>query len=64
MPVCKVCDHEPAARELTPDLRELAERQFSQARKWNLLPNIRLNYRDYGLDGRTQAAFEEVLGRK
>ena len=36
--------------------------RLADARKWHMLPNIRLNYRDYRLDPRTQAAFEEVLG--
>ena len=56
VPAGPVCNHDPAQQ------RELAERQWTEARRWHLLPNIRLNYRDYGLDPRTRAALVEVLG--
>jgi hypothetical protein len=64
VPVVKVCNHEPRADQLSEELRELSERQWREAPKWHLLPNIRLNYRDFGLDPRTRDAFSEVLGSR
>ena len=39
-----------------------AERLWQDGPRWNILPNIRLNYRDYGLDPRTRSALTQVLG--
>jgi len=64
VPAGSVCNHDPVAAQLSQAQRELAERQWKEARNWNILPNIRLNYRDHGLDPRTRAAFVEVLGSK
>ena len=64
VPTGKVCNHDPVPAELTGEARRLAERQWKEAPLWNILPNIRLNYRDYGLDPRTRAAFAEALGGK
>ena len=64
VPAGTVCNHQPVPGELTREARELAERQWKEAPRWNVLPNIRLNYRDYGLDPRTRAALAEVLGGK
>jgi hypothetical protein len=59
-----VCDHRPVPDEVPEWRRERAERMWLEGPEWNLVPNIRLNYRDYGLDPRTREAFLEVLGRK
>ncbi|MCC7355890.1 MAG: hypothetical protein IT330_19295 [Anaerolineae bacterium] len=62
VPVGTACNHLPIPDKLTPELREKAERHWREGPKWHILPNIRLNYRDYSLDPRTREAFHEVLG--
>jgi hypothetical protein len=61
VPAVKVCDQEPVKASLSGEERALAERQWELASTWHLVPNIRVNYRDYGLDSRTCAALAEVL---
>jgi hypothetical protein len=62
VPTGKVCDMEPVPDALTDEQKQEVERLWTEATKWHCLPNIRINYRDYGLDPRTLAAFREVLG--
>jgi hypothetical protein len=63
VPTGTVCDHRPVPPELTDEQRARAERQWTEGPRWNILPNIRLNYRDYGLDPRTRQVLTETLGR-
>ncbi|GAG35280.1 unnamed protein product, partial [marine sediment metagenome] len=63
VPTGKVCDLDPVPEALTEAQKAEAERLWSEGPKWHVLPNIRLNYRDYGLDPRTLAAFWEALGK-
>ena len=64
VPTGKVCHLQPVPEALTAEDVELAERLWREGPDWQLLPNIRLNYRDYGLDARSLAAFREVLGSR
>jgi hypothetical protein len=64
VPVGTVCDHRPVPDEVPQWRRELADRKWREGPAWGILPNIRMNYRDYGLDPRTMEALVEVLGKR
>jgi hypothetical protein len=64
VPVATVCDHRPVPDDLPDWRRERVERLWREGPDWNITPNIRLNYRDYGLDPRTAQAFIQVLGKR
>jgi hypothetical protein len=63
VPTGTVCDHQPVPAALTAEQQAQAESLWTGGPRWNILPNLRLNYRDYGLDPRTLRALAEGLGR-
>ncbi len=62
VPVGTVCNHRPVPSALTQEEQGQAERLWREGPEWHILPNLRLNYRDYGLDPRTRSALTQVLG--
>jgi hypothetical protein len=54
VPVVTGCNVNPAAAALSEEQIAAVERTLAWSREQHILPNIRVNYRDYGLDERTR----------
>jgi hypothetical protein len=62
VPSVSVCNRDPVVKELPDADKANAQRQWNQAPRYHILPNFRMNYRDFGLDPRTREAFAQALG--
>lgn len=55
VPVGPVCNIDPVASSLAPEAADTTGRLLAWSREQHILPNLRVNFRDYGLDTGTRA---------
>jgi len=55
VPFVTVCQINRKPVPISPKELELQRRRFAESKRFGVLPNIRVNYRDYGLDEETNS---------
>ncbi|MBI3974357.1 MAG: hypothetical protein HY332_24010 [Chloroflexi bacterium] len=61
VPVGSVCNIDPVATALSAEEIEATKRMLAWSREQHIVPNLRVNYRDYGLDPGTRAFLLEYV---
>ncbi len=61
VPVAKVCNIEKPPTEVSEEQRKRIREVVMNAGKYGVIPNLRLNYKDYGLDQETKQVIAQLV---